>query len=40
VLARLDEFSRLSLEVPSVEVDSTSGYRPGIDEIVAALNGG
>jgi predicted kinase len=28
-------FERLSLDVPELEVDTTEGYRPGLDEIVA-----
>jgi predicted kinase len=36
---QLRNFSRLSLAVPSVEVDTTSGYRPGLDEIAALVSG-
>jgi predicted kinase len=32
-------FDRISLAVPWIEVDTTSGYRPGIDQIVAFVNG-
>jgi predicted kinase len=31
-------FNRLSLDVPSLEVDTTDGYRPGLDQIVAFVN--
>lgn len=27
-------FNRLSLDVPTLEVDTTDGYRPGLDQIV------
>ncbi|WP_433680526.1 hypothetical protein [Nocardia sp. CA-119907] len=33
------EFDRVSLEVPAIEVDTTDGYQPGLDEIVAFVNG-
>jgi predicted kinase len=32
-------FDRVSLNVPWIEVDTTSGYRPGIDQVVAFING-
>jgi hypothetical protein len=32
-------FDRVALDVPWIEVDTTSGYRPGIDEVVAFING-
>lgn len=32
-------FDRIFLAVPWIEVDTTSGYRPGIDQIVAFVNG-
>ena len=32
-------FDRISLAAPWIEVDTTSGYRPGIDQIVAFVNG-
>ena len=32
-------FNRISLEAPSLEVDTTDGYRPGLDQIVAFVNG-
>ena len=31
---QLAAFRRLSLDVPSIEVDTTSGYRPGLAEVV------
>lgn len=34
-LRRLREFNPVNLGVPSIEVDTTSGYRPGIAEIAA-----
>ncbi|GIE88618.1 AAA family ATPase [Actinoplanes regularis] len=33
-----DSFERVSLTVPCIEVDTTDGYRPGLDEIVAFVN--
>lgn len=32
-------FDRVSLDAPWIEVDTTSGYHPGIDEVVAFING-
>ena len=32
-------FTRISLDAPSIEVDTTGGYRPGLDQIVAFVNG-
>lgn len=32
-------FDRVSLDAPWIEVDTTSGYRPGIDQVVAFING-
>ena len=32
-------FDRVSLDVPWIEVDTTSGYYPGIDQVVAFING-
>ena len=32
-------FDRVSLDAPQIEVDTTSGYRPAIDQIVALING-
>jgi predicted kinase len=31
-------FSRVSLDAPSLEVDTTDGYRPGLDQIAAFVN--
>ena len=36
---QLAAFRRLRLDVPSLEVDTTSGYRPGLGEIVAFASG-
>lgn len=33
------KFVRLSLPVPTMDVDTTGGYEPTLDEIVAFLNG-
>jgi hypothetical protein len=30
---------RVSLDAPWIEVDTTSGYYPGIDQVVAFING-
>ena len=38
-LKRLRAFDRVRLDVPSLEVDTTSGYRPGLAEIVAFAAG-
>lgn len=38
-LARLRAFDRVSLDVPALEVDTTSGYRPALAEIVAFAGG-
>jgi predicted kinase len=32
-------FTRVSMDVPSLEVDTSDGYRPGLDQIVAFVNG-
>ena len=32
-------FDRVSVEAPSIEVDTTDGYTPGLPEIVAFVNG-
>ncbi|HJY99351.1 MAG TPA: hypothetical protein VJ305_01425, partial [Streptosporangiaceae bacterium] len=32
-------FTRISLDVPPLEVDTADGYRPGLDQIVAFVNG-
>ena len=37
---QLAAFARLRLDVPSLEVDTTSGYRPGLAEVVAFASGG
>ncbi|MGH3209442.1 MAG: AAA family ATPase [Trebonia sp.] len=37
---RLRAFDRVRLDVPFMEVDTTSGYRPGLAEIVAFAAGG
>ena len=34
-----DAFNRVSLDAPWIEVDTTDGYRPGLAEIVAFING-
>jgi predicted kinase len=31
-------FTRVALGVPALEVDTTDGYRPGLDQIVAFIN--
>jgi predicted kinase len=31
-------FDRVRLDAPWIEVDTTSGYRPGIDQVVAFIN--
>ena len=33
-----DAFNPVSLDAPSLEVDTTDGYRPGLDQIVAFVN--
>ena len=32
-------FARVVMDAPSLEVDTTDGYRPGLDRIVAFVNG-
>jgi predicted kinase len=32
-------FERVVIEAPQIEVDTADGYRPGLDEIVAFVNG-
>jgi hypothetical protein len=31
-------FTRISLDVPTLGVDTADGYRPGLDQIVAFVN--
>ena len=38
-IRRYREFDRVSLDAPSIEVDTTSGYRPGIDQVAAFISG-
>jgi len=38
--AVLAAFDRLRLDVPSLEVDTTAGYRPGLAEVAAFADGG
>jgi predicted kinase len=38
-IRRHREFDRVSLDASAIEVDTTSDYRPGIDQIVAFING-
>jgi hypothetical protein len=33
-------FNRVSLDVPTIEIDTTDGYRPDLDQIVAFADGG
>lgn len=35
-----DSFDRVRLDVPELDVDTSDGYRPGLDEIVAFVNAG
>lgn len=35
-----DEFDRIALDAPSIEVDTTNGYAPDLDAIVAFINSG
>ena len=37
-LRRLRTFDRLRLDVPSIEVDTTSGYRPGLARVAAFIS--
>ena len=37
---RFSEFERLTLDVPSIDVDTTDGYAPSIEQLVAFLNDG
>ncbi len=34
-MRRLRDFDRVRLDVPSIEVDTTSGYRPGLADVIA-----
>lgn len=34
-----EDFRRVNLDVPSVDVDTTAGYRPPLDEVVAFARG-
>jgi predicted kinase len=34
-----DAFDRVSIDAPSIEVDTADGYRPGLGEILAFVNG-
>ncbi len=36
---RRDAFERVSVEAPWIEVDTTEGFRPGLDAIVRFVNG-
>jgi predicted kinase len=38
-LRLVDGFDRLRIDAPSIEVDTTSGYRPGLDEVIAFAGG-
>jgi predicted kinase len=35
-----DDFQRLAMAAPSIEVDTTSGYKPSIERVVAFINAG
>ena len=35
---RMREFERLDLDVPSIDVDTTDGYRPALDAVIAFLS--
>lgn len=37
--ASFDAFQRVAIEAPSIDVDTTSGYKPSIDEILAFISG-
>lgn len=39
LIRRHRAFDRVSLDAPSIEVDTTSGYHPGIGQVVAFING-
>ena len=34
-----DTFERVAIEAPALEVDTADGYRPGLEEILAFVNG-
>jgi predicted kinase len=36
--ARFDAFDRVSVPAPTIDVDTTAGYEPGLTEIVAFVN--
>lgn len=38
-IRRHREFDRVSVDAPWIEVDTTSGYRPGLDQVIAFING-
>jgi len=38
-IRRHRSFDRVSLDAPWIEVETTSGYRPGIDQVIAFING-
>jgi predicted kinase len=38
-LRRFRAFDRVSLDVPSLAVDTTSGYRPSLDQVIAFAGG-
>jgi predicted kinase len=38
--ARHSAFERLSIDAPSIDVDTTDGYRPGLGQILAFVNAG
>jgi predicted kinase len=37
-MRRRDAFERVSVEAPWLEIDTTGGYKPGLDEIVRFIN--
>ena len=37
-LRRHREFDRVSVDAPWIEVDTTDGYRPGLDELAAFVS--
>ena len=38
-LERRAAFDRVRVDAPSIEVDTSDGYRPGLEEIVAFAGG-